>query len=182
MFTDISPLCPPMRSGATGQKPNDGMTMNWHKPSLPSHEKWRDCTEAHRWYDYVRTSSPPCPPMKSGVTGQKPTDSMTMYGHELSLPSHEKWRDWTFASPHPRLDFCPTPPQNINDVGNSYSTSLKNILCSLKLFFLIWFGLVWFLFYGSSTHFRSFRARSVNLATLFLGKPPGRFTSIFFRQ
>ena len=29
------------------------------------------------------------------------------------------------------------------------------------------FGLVWFLFYGPSTHFRSFRARSVNLATLF---------------
>ena len=28
------------------------------------------------------------------------------------------------------------------------------------------FGLVWFLFYGPSTHFRSFRARSVNLATL----------------
>ena len=32
--------------------------------------------------------------------------------------------------------------------------------------------LVWFLFYGPSTHFRSFRARSVNLAILFLGKPP----------
>ena len=27
-------------------------------------------------------------------------------------------------------------------------------------------------FYGPSTHFRSFRARSVNLATLFLGKQP----------
>ena len=37
-----------------------------------------------------------------------------------------------------------------------------------------WF---WFLFYGPSTHFRSFRARSVNLATLFLGKPPRQFTS-----
>ena len=33
--------------------------------------------------------------------------------------------------------------------------------------------LVWFLFYGPSTHFRSFRARSVNLATLFLGNPLG---------
>ena len=32
-------------------------------------------------------------------------------------------------------------------------------------------------FYGPSTHFRSFRARSVNLATLFLGKPPRHFTS-----
>ena len=37
--------------------------------------------------------------------------------------------------------------------------------------------LVWFLFYGPSTHFRSFRARSVNLATLFLGKPPRQFAS-----
>ena len=32
-------------------------------------------------------------------------------------------------------------------------------------------------FYGPSTLFRSFRARSVNLSTLFLGKPPGQFTS-----
>ena len=39
------------------------------------------------------------------------------------------------------------------------------------------FGLVWFIFYGPSTCFRSFRARSVNLATLFLGKPPRQFTS-----
>ena len=39
--------------------------------------------------------------------------------------------------------------------------------------------LVWFLFYGPSTHFRSFQARSVNLATLFLGKPPRQFTSTY---
>ena len=32
-------------------------------------------------------------------------------------------------------------------------------------------------FYGPSSHLRSFRARSVNLATLFLGKPPRQFTS-----
>ena len=38
-------------------------------------------------------------------------------------------------------------------------------------------GLVWFLFYGPSTHFRSFRARSVSLTTLFLGKPSKQFTS-----
>ena len=38
-------------------------------------------------------------------------------------------------------------------------------------------GLVWFLFYGPSTHFRSFGARSVSLTTLFLGKPPWQFTS-----
>ena len=40
------------------------------------------------------------------------------------------------------------------------------------------FGLVWFdLFYGPSTHFRSFWARPVYVATLFLGKPPRQFTS-----
>ena len=44
------------------------------------------------------------------------------------------------------------------------------------------FGLVWFLFYGPSTHFRSFRARSVNLATLFLGKPPRQFTYQYLVQ
>ena len=38
-------------------------------------------------------------------------------------------------------------------------------------------GLVWFLFYGPLTHFRSFRARSVNLATLFLCKLLRQFTS-----
>ena len=31
--------------------------------------------------------------------------------------------------------------------------------------------------YGPSTLFRSFRARSVNLSTLFLGKPSRQFTS-----
>ena len=36
--------------------------------------------------------------------------------------------------------------------------------------FKLSFGFVWFAFYGPSTHFRSFRARSVNLETLFLGK------------
>ena len=36
------------------------------------------------------------------------------------------------------------------------------------------FGLI--SFYGPLTHFRSFRARSVNLATLFVGKPPRQFT------
>ena len=39
------------------------------------------------------------------------------------------------------------------------------------------FGLVWFLFYGPSTHSRSFRAQSVTLTTLLLGKPPRQFTS-----
>ena len=37
--------------------------------------------------------------------------------------------------------------------------------------------LVCFLFYGPSTHFRSFRAQSVTLTTLILGKPAMQFTS-----
>ena len=37
--------------------------------------------------------------------------------------------------------------------------------------------LVVLVFYGASTFFRSFQARSVNLSTLFLGKPLRQFTS-----
>ena len=37
--------------------------------------------------------------------------------------------------------------------------------------------LVVLVFYGPSTHFMSFRVRSVNLATLFLSKHPRQFTS-----
>ena len=47
------------------------------------------------------------------------------------------------------------------------------ILMLSQLFFDLFVGwLCW-----CSTHFRSFRARSVNLAILFLGKPPMQFTS-----
>ena len=36
----------------------------------------------------------------------------------------------------------------------------------------------WFdFYYNPSTHFRSFRAQSVTLTTLFLDKPPRQFTS-----
>ena len=41
--------------------------------------------------------------------------------------------------------------------------------------FWFWFGLVWFLFYCPSTHFRSFRAQSVTLTKLLLGKPPRQY-------
>ena len=37
--------------------------------------------------------------------------------------------------------------------------------------------LVMLVFYGPSTHFMSFRARSVNLTTLFLGNSPRQLTS-----
>ena len=40
------------------------------------------------------------------------------------------------------------------------------------------YSLVWFLLYGPSTHFRSFRARSVNLAILFLGRLLGCYQYI----
>ena len=39
------------------------------------------------------------------------------------------------------------------------------------------FVVVVLVFYGPSIHFRSFRAASVDLSTLFLGKPPMQFTS-----
>ena len=52
--------------------------------------------------------------MKNGVTDQEPPKQMTGMGH---LP--------------------PPPTPNKNDVGNSYSTSLKK--CSLELFFFVFF-------------------------------------------
>ena len=45
----------------------------------------------------------------------------------------------------------------------------QHVLSRFWLFVLV--------FYGPSTHFRSVRARSVNLAPLFLGKPPRQFSS-----
>ena len=50
----------------------------------------------------------------------------------------------------------------------------RTIMC-MKIYLVLW--LVVLMFYGPSAHFRSFRTRSVNLATLFLGKPPWQFTS-----
>ena len=50
------------------------------------------------------------------------------------------------------------------------------------IFKMLAFVVVMLVFYDPSTHFMSFRARSVNL---FLGTPPRRFTSTqcrFFRQ
>ena len=61
-------------------------------------------------------------------------------------------------------------------LSKCYSTSKYKILLILLSL------LVWFLFYGLSTHFRSFRARAVNLATVFLGKPPRQFTSTYARS
>ena len=41
------------------------------------------------------------------------------------------------------------------------------------------FVVVELVFYSPSKHFMSFRARSVNLVTLFLGKPPRQLTSTY---
>ena len=59
----------------------------------------------------------------------------------------------------------------ISSILSSFS-SVSSVGRRLDILILV---LVWFLFYGPSTHFRSFRAQSVNLATLFLGKPPRQF-------
>ena len=51
-------------------------------------------------------------------------------------------------------------------------------LCSKFLnIFSIFVVVVELVFYGPSIHFKSFRARSVNLSTLFLDKSPRQFTS-----
>ena len=55
----------------------------------------------------------------------------------------------------------------------------------MTIFVVVVVVVVVLVFYGPSTHFRSFLAHSVNLATLFLGKPPKQFTGTacpFFRQ
>ena len=59
--------------------------------------------------------------------------------------------------------------------NESHHNQGRGCLRSREIYMAGW--LVVLVFYGSSTHFRSFRARSVNLATLFLGKPPRQFTS-----
>ena len=51
----------------------------------------------------------------------------------------------------------------------SFVPGMRKMLCLLCCVVLV--------FYGPSTIFRSFRARSVNLSTLYLGKPPRQFTS-----
>ena len=62
-----------------------------------------------------------------------------------------------------------------------YCSLVLNCFAIHTIMHLLYFKplvLVWFLFYGPSTHFRSFRARSVTLTTLFLRKPPRQFTSV----
>ena len=56
----------------------------------------------------------------------------------------------------------------------SFVPGMRKMLCLLCCVLLCCVVLV---FYGPSTLFRSFRARSVNLSTLYLGKPPRQFTS-----
>ena len=91
---------------------------------------------------------------------------------------------WTFGSSHfvpilrtfrPLLSQCSPVVRSFGSLD--YSTVLLKRKHGRVSFDNIIFALVWFLFYGPSTHFRSFRTGSVNLATLFLGKPPRQFTS-----
>ena len=64
----------------------------------------------------------------------------------------------------------PTPKVKLKRPG----LTTTHILRTSRIFLQFW--LVVLVFYGPSTHYRSFRVRSVNLATLFLGKPPRQFT------
>ena len=58
---------------------------------------------------------------------------------------------------------------------NYPQSSNTHLICFPEVLLVV--AAVVLVFYGPLTHFRSFRARSVNLATLFLGKPLRQFTS-----
>ena len=62
---------------------------------------------------------------------------------------------------------------NCREINQQKVSALHKALVNYKTF---WW-LVVLVFYGCSTHFRSFRAQSVNIATLFLDKPPRQFIS-----
>ena len=70
----------------------------------------------------------------------------------------------------------------MNLLHGSSNFEMMSVGLFTVMFFSFGFGLIFV--YGLPTHFRSFRARSVTLTTLFLGKPPRQFTSTkwtFFR-
>ena len=77
------------------------------------------------------------------------------------------WSDWADAQAALSLRWAHTHFVGFVMSRLKYTYKKKKIL----------FFLVWFLFYVPSTHFRSFRVRSVTLITLFLGKPLRQFTS-----
>ena len=87
------------------------------------------------------------------------------------------------------LRFCQCSGHGSSPISSKWKISLYYIYikhtCTRTInlqFFLqdppvFYQDLVWFRFYSPSTHFRSFRTRSVTLTTLYLGKPPRQFTS-----
>ena len=87
------------------------------------------------------------PPVTGGKTGQ--IKSMIINVHLVDI------NVFTKSDEIPSL-----PVQVIKDILN------QNVVVVVVL-----------VFYGPSIHFSSFRARSVSLSTLFLGKPPRQFTS-----
>ena len=74
------------------------------------------------------------------------------------------------------VDIQTTKKNSCGKLDNAYFSFVFNWHSSSKDLKIFGF-LGWFLFYGPSTHFRSFWVRSINLATLFLGKPPRQCTS-----
>ena len=56
------------------------------------------------------------------------------------------------------------------EIGGHFCTAMLRLISGKHK---IGFSFVWFLFYGPSTHFRSFRARSITLTTLLLGNLVG---------
>ena len=62
-------------------------------------------------------------------------------------------------------------------IENSVFSVILYVIFSKQSGYFLYMLVAVLVFYGHSTHFRTFRARSVNLVTLFLDKPPRQFTN-----
>ena len=100
-------------------------------------------------------------------------------GNDLfSVPGNSWW-----AKTHTHSKNCNNPKAAFQYISLTIVTSvLLVVFVSGQSFFRLKLKLwLLLLFYGPSTHFRSIRVRSVNLSTLFLGKPHRQFTSTWFK-
>ena len=81
----------------------------------------------------------------------------------LKIYQIQGWRLTVWPRWPPRRPPCPYNVMSFEDLCSAISVATDRSSVVV---------LVWFLFYGPSTHFRSFRARSVTITKLFLGSLP----------
>ena len=139
--------------------------------------QWLDCATGHTYLSRDMT---------------KPTKWVHPAKTQISLGIRPVWSESTLCTQWVAKDprFLHADSEDSDQTGCWSESSLGahsfcwfcHVAVHFIGFVLLWrheknLVLVWFLFYGPSTHFRSFWVRSVNLATLFLGKPPRQFTS-----